>query len=660
MEGEVAGLMLVGEVAQGLVVEVLDAEGLVVEILVVEVLVVEGLVAKVPAGVSVFIALDGTPIIPLRVLGRKSSSADRGFFQRRKMVSERVREVELKERGAKKSYEVIKLNDCCKVNRGFELKEFEEELKLREEKIKERCEELERKEKKVTEGFLECQRTLELKKEELIAKNRVLVFQEKKLIEQCVELLKKEVDDKYVSVELKEKEISKDEFNEGGSREDKGGSEWQVSGIGAARKPDYGGSKRVGLIEKEIDERFQVVELKEKEMSEGFRALELNKKRMNERCKRLELKEKQVYECLEVVKLREKQVNDGVHALEVKLMQLEDCSKRIELKQQKAAELREKQFNEGLKALEVKAKELEECCKMVDTRETELSSRQRELEMREHSINQLCQGLESKEKQIDEQRQSLELKEKESDEHCRSLELKEKELNEGEMKLKKKEMDDRSEAIEVKEKQIRRRRKVLDLREEQINERCKEQESEGKQQVKEENLLATSAVASSSISLPDDDIQSLCRNMDAEGLRSYLLQHVKDYDTLSDNLLDSLRLASDPAKLVLNVILSLYQLEFDEGSMRNLYLAAFFVASYNLAESHNADELLSHFITFCDEIDVCQPEQIPILCDALGLRKKITGIQSTYACIRDIARYIVGHCSLPDLYLIVLMSSCVN
>lgn len=49
------------------------------------------------------------------------------------------------------------------------------------------------------------------------------------------------------------------------------------------------------------------------------------------------------------------------------------------------------------------------------------------------------------------------------------------------------------------------------------------------------------------------DIHSLCRNMDFDGLRLYLCNHVEEQDILHEKTLNALRCAPDPGKLVLDV-----------------------------------------------------------------------------------------------------------
>lgn len=195
--------------------------------------------------------------------------------------------------------------------------------------------------------------------------------------------------------------------------------------------------------------------------------------------------------------------------------------------------------------------------------------------------------------------------------------------------------------------------------------------SSGAQFETEEPLPETLPVASA-ISL-SDDIHMLCRNMDTNGVRSYLIQRVKEYDMLDDKILDSLRLASDPAKLVLDMMQSLYELDWKEVPVddfaagcifmlvklmklrasisscvkeeakkfadiwrgflekQSKYMKNFgflqFLGSYKLVDSYDADELFSLFVTLFDDDDdvVYLPDKIPILCDALGLTRKIPG-----------------------------------
>ncbi|KAL9248064.1 hypothetical protein vseg_021427 [Gypsophila vaccaria] len=168
------------------------------------------------------------------------------------------------------------------------------------------------------------------------------------------------------------------------------------------------------------------------------------------------------------------------------------------------------------------------------------------------------------------------------------------------------------------------------------------------------------------------DIHSSCRSMDEKGVRSYLMEHVKEYDALKDKILDALRYASDPAKLVLSVcnisvtdpvqnhadlnnticIFLLKQLMklapsiseevtnearvFAEilkaklkGSNNPLFHYRFlqFVASYKLANSYHSDELLSYFkVFYCSGEEVYRPDENAYLCFALGLAKKIPGV----------------------------------
>lgn len=171
---------------------------------------------------------------------------------------------------------------------------------------------------------------------------------------------------------------------------------------------------------------------------------------------------------------------------------------------------------------------------------------------------------------------------------------------------------------------------------------------------------------------PSIELCSLCEGMDVNGLKSYLIKHVKDLKLLDEKVLDCLRYASDPAKLVFNVVQDFY-LELDESqgdtsiSCCNLLLEQLmklsphinfllkeelvnfaarwkarlamestkpfivfgflkFLAAYRLSSSFQADEILALFIILYDRDDIYVSEEIPSLCRALGLEAKIPDI----------------------------------
>ncbi|XP_021752286.1 FRIGIDA-like protein 5 [Chenopodium quinoa] len=168
---------------------------------------------------------------------------------------------------------------------------------------------------------------------------------------------------------------------------------------------------------------------------------------------------------------------------------------------------------------------------------------------------------------------------------------------------------------------------------------------------------------------PSIELCTLCKGMDANGLKSYLVKHVKDLKLFPEKVLDCLQWASDPAKLVLNVVQDFY-LEIDEfqgdtnvsccnvlleqlmqlsphinfvlkediinfaacwkarlakESTKCFFVFGFlkFLAAYKLSSSFQADEILALFTTFFDKDDIYEFEQIPSLCRALSLEAKI-------------------------------------
>lgn len=153
-------------------------------------------------------------------------------------------------------------------------------------------------------------------------------------------------------------------------------------------------------------------------------------------------------------------------------------------------------------------------------------------------------------------------------------------------------------------------------------------------------------------------------------MRSYITKHYKGTDMVK-KIFGSLPSAPDPAKLVLDVIQSFYELLEPENDLRQVSCVALsgalmkikanvtpqlkddaikfsimwrgsftkqsythpteifsflhFLASYKLAKSFDADELLSLVGIFYTESEVCMPEHDSYLFRILGLKKKIPG-----------------------------------
>ncbi|KNA14592.1 hypothetical protein SOVF_105950, partial [Spinacia oleracea] len=170
------------------------------------------------------------------------------------------------------------------------------------------------------------------------------------------------------------------------------------------------------------------------------------------------------------------------------------------------------------------------------------------------------------------------------------------------------------------------------------------------------------------------DMQLLCRNTDVEGMRLYLNEHLKEHNKSPYKILDALKCAPDPGKLVLDVFQSFhlrfpdkYQGVNNKISCINLLLELMklspplthevkeeatnysalkanlkendflmekygflqFLATFKLAGFCDSNELFSMFKSFFNGYDVFRPEDNPSLCCALGLSKKIPGIYFT-------------------------------
>lgn len=172
------------------------------------------------------------------------------------------------------------------------------------------------------------------------------------------------------------------------------------------------------------------------------------------------------------------------------------------------------------------------------------------------------------------------------------------------------------------------------------------------------------------------DIYSLCRNMDADGLRSYLTEHhLKGKFIIHDKILDALRYAPDPGKLVIEVTRSSsHQIFVDKAESKAdknsciLLLMQFmklsppitpvveeeaknfadflnarlismgnsntpadnfgflqFVAAFKLASFYDPHQLIFLFRKFYSGHEVYRKGQLACLCRALGLSKMIPG-----------------------------------
>ncbi|XP_021838946.1 uncharacterized protein [Spinacia oleracea] len=598
-----------------------------------------------------------------------------------KELNESVRALELKQKEineSRKEVELMKMevDGRCRV---VELKEKEMNdrlhgLELKEKQLNESYERLELAQK----GVDECLRAGNSKEKKMNESVRALELKEKEIDEILKELdLMKGVDERCLAVEEKEKELN-DRFAELDFREQQidvcreiqESKEKHIDkcyrNLELKEERIYERSQSLKLKERHIHKRSRNLELKEKRIDERSRSLELKEKRIDERSQSLELKEKHIlkrYQSLESkdkpmkIKLQEKKLNEALQALEPKEKHIDKHYQRLELKK--------KQTSEQCRVVELKEKQLDKALQAVEPVKKQITEKYRDLELKKE-INDRCEDMEVKETQIRCCHRSLDLREQEINEFRRVHKSEDKQISETfrSTESKEKKMNQIKEGVEFKEKQSNGT--SIELAEAKNGDStCAEVETK---EPLPGTFLVTRAVASSSVRLADD-IQLLCKNMDMKGVRSYLIQHVKEYDILEDKILDSLRLASDPAKLVLDVFQSFYDLELEEFPVKDLTAGCIFLlvqlmklrsdissrvkdeasefvgnwklmlkqdntplenfgflqflASYKLAESYHADDLFSLFITIFDERKVYQPEKNPHLCDALGLTRKI-------------------------------------
>lgn len=159
--------------------------------------------------------------------------------------------------------------------------------------------------------------------------------------------------------------------------------------------------------------------------------------------------------------------------------------------------------------------------------------------------------------------------------------------------------------------------------------------------------------------------------MDVDGVRLYLIDNVRELNFLHDKILNSLRCATDPGKLVLDVFKTVHQQfaykpQFEAIKTSSILLEllmelsppitpelkneaidyAYFLkpkvkenyspndhmvyfkllAAFKLARLYNANELLSLFTIFYKDKDVVyRTEENSYLCRVLGLSRKIPG-----------------------------------
>ncbi|XP_021742367.1 FRIGIDA-like protein 4b [Chenopodium quinoa] len=289
--------------------------------------------------------------------------------------------------------------------------------------------------------------------------------------------------------------------------------------------------------------------------------------------------------------------------------------------------------------------------------------------------------MELERKQMDERSRQIELKEKEIEEQILALRTKEKQFYSHEKELVVRDdnqINDCNKGLESKENELD------DQLDKSLEEQCngfQEKQSESSSLTKVRPELPDSEIHK--VACPKDDfsssniagerIRSYCINMDAVLVRSYLFEHAKAKDISSEGILDALRYAPDPRKLVIEVTRTFYQRFSDmdtatihkdscillleqlmklsppimddvKEEARQLaitfkdtkgrtptdnYGFLLFVAAFELADCFDANDLVFMFGSLYGGPKIYWHEQ-QVLCSALGLSDNIPGLIKFY------------------------------
>uniref|UniRef100_A0A803KPG7 FRIGIDA-like protein n=1 Tax=Chenopodium quinoa TaxID=63459 RepID=A0A803KPG7_CHEQI len=451
---------------------------------------------------------------------------------------------------------------------------------------------------------------------------------------------------------------------------------------------------RLQNFKKEVENRQKNLEVEENSLKQRIEGVEMREKQVKEWCECLELQRREIAERVEKVEVCEKQFAEGferVKAVDVAEVRVSERRKAVEERENEvvareketkaAAEkvgLREEVMNERGDELDAKEIKLKEFSEEVNRRFVLLEEKEERLGLTEKEIDELYSAM--REEQMNEKIDAFEVKVAQIDGVCKGMVVKRCEM----AKMKKAMMEE----VKVMEGKIEERRKVVEEREKQMDDRCRELDCREKmlnERGKDIDFLTrptSSALAKTREPKPVAccEIQLLCRNMDTYGMRSYLIKlHCKDIYNMRDDISESLQLSPDPAKLVFNVIQSFYELVESESTLRQPYIAccttlsgallllntsvtphlkddamkfsikwrdffakqgyihrldtfAFlqFLATYDLAQSYDANELFSHLRAFFTESEALLSGQGVYLCQILGLEKKIPGMLNLY------------------------------
>ncbi|KAJ9185920.1 hypothetical protein P3X46_005491 [Hevea brasiliensis] len=323
--------------------------------------------------------------------------------------------------------------------------------------------------------------------------------------------------------------------------------------------------KELEVVRESVNGRLREIVAREKEFELSQRKEIEERKRMIERIEKSRRK-------LEVVRQSTRR----------KLRELKDAEEKLELfnisNQEKADDIRviERELNERLKGVEAKEKKCEHFFSELKVKEKQVEDHSKELALRDEHFSgrfiELELKLELKEENLGERCAELKLKDEKVEERFKELELKEKHIQTRceEMELENKKLMERCEELELKEKQLENRCRELELVDKEFTERVKEFELEERQLEErfKKFYLKEKQLVNSHMNLVKIEPPQSHANIhfsDRKSLQMFLNDHCKDYDLMRNEVLNALRLSSDPTKLVLDAMEGFYAFNLKKG-----------------------------------------------------------------------------------------------
>ncbi|KAK9691823.1 hypothetical protein RND81_09G222400 [Saponaria officinalis] len=647
----------------------------------------------------------------------------RAMEAKRSQLMKDQQALDLREEDMDKLYSLVELREN-EVNERFKAMESKEkELALREEDTKVLCEELKSKEKVVVERL----NKLEVDEKDIIERSNTLKVEEKCLRDdrRALEEKNNEFNVRFASLEAREEEVDSRSRDVEVKERD---VDAQRVVLEAKEGPFDDRWKILEVKEKEIDERGKGMELKEKELEDLRRGLELKEKQMNASFHGLQVKQMQMDERCKEMEVREREISERYKEMEVR--EREICADKLDLKGKQMADgekhgVEPQQSNKcgnnnvvvdsngsegGVKTfLSINGKALQlylnERFDLHESMKGEVFKMLKSMSNPAEIVLDAVDGFFAPHMTKD----GVEFETSVVRSSCLLLLEQLMNLKPVVMKAVKREATivavkwrakmKALEEIEVvvlsfllllvtynlnnflKKNELRRLCGLVDQHKlaprlcQRLGVLKRTNGSSGskgsiKEAIQSDIVHIANTLDSSSAKTPGN-IHSSCRSMDANGVRSYLIEHVKEYDVLQDKIVDALGYASDAAKLVLNVcnicvtdqdknradvnntvfIFVLKQLmklspsispevtteaknfaDFLKARLKGTnspvlnYRFLQFLASYKLSNSYHPDELFSYFKVFYFGEEVYRPDENAFLCFALGLAKKIPGI----------------------------------